>query len=226
MFIEQATRKQLRNVVAERMRKAILDGYYKPGEWLRQERIAQELGVSQMPVREALKELEAEGLVEHVPYRGARVSKFSLEDVWDLYTHRAFLEGRAASFSAQNISAEEISRLRRLLKDMQNALAPENVAAYRSMNRNFHEAIVSASRRDYLIRALNQLWAVFPSMMMTNFSATAAQPIPERENLDLEEHRLIIEALEKRDSELAETRAREHILSAGRQLIRSLGGQP
>ncbi len=226
MFIEQATRKQLRNVVAERMRKAILDGYYKPGEWLRQERIAHELGVSQMPVREALKELEAEGLVEHVPYRGARVSKFSLEDVWDLYSHRAFLEGRAARFSAQNISAEEISLLKQLLKSMENNLAPKNVAAYRNLNRNFHEAIISASRHEYLIRALNQLWAVFPSMMMTNFSATAARPIPEREKRDAQEHRLIVEALERRDGARAEARVRAHILSAGRQLIQSLGRQP
>jgi DNA-binding GntR family transcriptional regulator len=221
MFIEQATRKQLRNVVAERMRKAILDGYYKPGEWLRQERIAQELGVSQMPVREALKELEAEGLIEHVPYRGARVSKFSAEDVWDLYTHRAFLEGRAANFAAKNITPEEIANLKQLQKDMEANLAPESVMAYRSINRNFHEAVVFASRHEYLIRALSQLWVVFPSMMIINFSATAAQPIPERDQRDIEEHHRIIDTLEKRKSELAEEYVREHILSAGQQLIHS-----
>jgi ABC-type antimicrobial peptide transport system permease subunit len=89
--------KQLRSHVADRLRAAILDGELKPGDLLRQERLAQEIGVSQMPVREALKELAAEGLVEHVPYRGARVVKFSAEDIADIYAHPAFLEGRSAS---------------------------------------------------------------------------------------------------------------------------------
>ncbi|MFO3797221.1 MAG: GntR family transcriptional regulator, partial [Anaerolineales bacterium] len=85
MPLSNLTHRQLRNLVADQLRMAILEGRYKPGEWLRQERIAQELNVSQMPVREALKELSAEGLVEHVPYRGTRVLAFSVEDVEDLY---------------------------------------------------------------------------------------------------------------------------------------------
>ena len=76
LLTDTPSHKQLRNVVAEQMRAAILNGHYKPGEWLRQERLAQDFGVSQMPVREALKELAAEGLIEHVPYRGARVIVF------------------------------------------------------------------------------------------------------------------------------------------------------
>lgn len=80
MLTDTYTPRQLRSFVAEQLRAAILEGRYKPGEWLRQERLAQELNVSQMPVREALKELAAEGLVEHVPYRGARVVAFSIEE--------------------------------------------------------------------------------------------------------------------------------------------------
>src|SRR5512145_1119552 len=93
---EYPSHRQLRKHVAEQIRSAILTGQFKPGEWLRQEKLAQELNVSQMPVREALKELVADGLVEHVPYRGARVVEFVADDVMDLYEHRAFLEGRAA----------------------------------------------------------------------------------------------------------------------------------
>ncbi len=102
LLTDTPSHKQLRNVVAEQMRAAILNGHYKPGEWLRQERLAQDLGVSQMPVREALKELAAEGLIEHVPYRGARVIVFSINDILDLYSHRAFLESRAASHCSGN----------------------------------------------------------------------------------------------------------------------------
>jgi DNA-binding GntR family transcriptional regulator len=81
---ESSVHKQLHDVVAERIRTAILEGELRPGEWLRQERLAQEYGVSQMPVREALKKLAVDGLVEHVPYRGVRVIEFSPEDVSDL----------------------------------------------------------------------------------------------------------------------------------------------
>ena len=84
MLNELPSHRQLRKLVADQLRAAILDGRFKPGEWLRQERVAQELGVSQMPVREALKELAAEGLIEHVPYRGVRVVTLSVEDIEDL----------------------------------------------------------------------------------------------------------------------------------------------
>src|SRR5512142_89871 len=99
---------QLQYLVAERLRVAILEGQFKPGEWLRQERLAQELGVSQMPIREALKALAAEGLVEHVPYRGVRVVEFVEEDIEDLYAHRCFLESRAARSAAKNITRAEL----------------------------------------------------------------------------------------------------------------------
>lgn len=84
--------RQLHEMVAERLRSAILDGDLKPGTWLRQERIAKELGVSSMPVREALNQLAAEGVVQHIPYRGARVTQFSPDDVADLYAKRSHLE--------------------------------------------------------------------------------------------------------------------------------------
>src|SRR5271157_4632195 len=106
--------RQLQQWVAERLRAGILTGRLRPGEWLRQERLAQEYGVSQMPVREALKRLAAEGLVEHVPYRGVRVVEFSPEDVEDLYVCRAFIESMAARFAAESITDEEVEKLAEL----------------------------------------------------------------------------------------------------------------
>ena len=93
MFSASESPKQLRNFVANRIRVDILEGRLQPGEWLRQERLAQMYGVSQMPVREAFKELTADGLVEHVPYHGVRVVSFSMEDIEDLYATRTVLEG-------------------------------------------------------------------------------------------------------------------------------------
>jgi DNA-binding GntR family transcriptional regulator len=219
---ETATHKQLRNLVADQIRAAIFEGKFKPGEWLRQEKIAQELGVSQMPVREALKELAADGLIEHVPYRGARVIAFLVEDIADLYEHRAFLEGRAAAAAATNITAEELNELRFLMDEMLRNNAPEAVNVYRELNRRFHQVIFTASRREYLIRALNQMWAAFPTMLIANFAATADQPLPERDNPDIIEHSAIIVALENHDAAQAEAAVSEHILTTGRQLLKSL----
>ncbi len=222
MFTEIPTHKQLRNVVADQLRSAILEGRYQPGEWLRQEKLAQELGVSQMPVREALKELAAEGLIEHVPYRGVRVIEFSREDVSDLYEHRAFLEGRAAFSAAQNINTDEMSELERIFDEMQANSAPERVTTYRELNRRFHQIIFTASRREYLIRTLNQMWAAFPTMLIANFAATASQPLPERDAPDIREHIAILSALRNHDAAAAETAMRDHILTTGHQLVQAL----
>ncbi len=219
MLTDTKSHKQLRNVVAEQMRAAIFNGYYKPGEWLRQERLAQDLGVSQMPVREALKELAAEGLIEHVPYRGARVLVFSIDDILDLYSHRAFLESRAAFAAAEVITDEELAVIKDLKAEVEKHGAPEAVVKYRELNRQFHQHIYLASKREYLIRTLNQMWATFPTMLIANFAATAVQPLPERDSVDVEEHRNIVSALETHDALAAEQAMKKHILVTADHLV-------
>lgn len=225
MYTDNTSHKQLRNVVADQMRSAILNGHYKPGEWLRQERLAQDLGVSQMPVREALKELAAEGLIEHVPYRGARVIFFSLDDILDLYTHRAFLESRAAFIAAEIITPEELIVIKDLQAEVEKYGAPESVLKYRELNRKLHQHIYLASKREYLIRALNQMWATFPTMLISNFAATAVQPLPERDSVDVAEHRAIISALELHDAPAAEQAMKKHILVTADHLVTFLKAQ-
>lgn len=214
--------KQLPQRVAERLRTAILEGQLRPGEWLRQERIASQLGVSQMPVREALKQLAAEGLVEHVPYRGVRVVQFSPLDVEDLYACRAFIEGMAARYAATSITAEELQRLEELHARMSALVEADTVAEYRELNRRFHEIIYAASRRSYLVRTLAQLWSAFPTMLWSNFAATASASPPGRVAPDTEEHARIITALRAGDGEAAERAMRHHIEEAGRQLLAAL----
>ena len=221
MLEELPSHRQLRKLVADQIRAAILDGRFKPGEWLRQEKVAQELGVSQMPVREALKELAAEGLIEHVPYRGVRVLALSIQDIEDLYEHRAFLESRAAELAAEQISDGEITEMKAMLAEMES-LPPEQIAQYRKVNRNFHEKIFHISRREYLIRTLTQMWEAFPTMLIGNFAMTAQQPLPQRDAHDQVEHRAIMAALEAHDGERAGNAMKEHILSAAKHLIASL----
>jgi DNA-binding GntR family transcriptional regulator len=219
MIDEITTHHQLRKLVADKLRTAILERRFLPGEWLRQEKLAQELNVSQMPVREALKELAAEGLIEHVPYRGARVVDISPTDVEDIYSMRAFLESRAAGFAATQITPEELAELKQVQAEIEKNSAPEAVLKYRELNRRFHALIFTASRRPYLIRTLGLLWAAFPTMLLGNYPRTASQPLIGRDDVDLQEHDAIIEALEKGDAHSAQNAMKEHIESVLREMI-------
>ncbi len=213
---------QLQHLVAERLRAAILDGQIRPGQWLRQRQLAEEFNVSQMPVREALKELASEGLVEHIPYRGVRVVGFTVDDVEDLYAHRSLLEGMAARAAAQSITQEELDKLRSLQQQMIEHVDKQYLADYRVLNRQFHQTIILASRRAYLTRTLLQIWDAFPTMLWSNFLHTAAEPLPERDASDADEHEAVLAALERRDAEQAELLMRHHIQAAGRELVAML----
>jgi DNA-binding GntR family transcriptional regulator len=214
--------KQLHRVVSEKIRMAIINGVYHPGEWLRQKRIAEDLGVSQMPVREALKELAADGLVEHIPYRGVRVVQFSPDDVADLYAQRCCLEKRAARAAAQNITKEDLIELRELQSQMEESFSQENLEEYRQLNRHFHQMIYRTSGRTYLIRVLDQMWSAFPSMLWSTFIETESSSLPDRDRADIFEHQMIIVALEQRDPERAERSTCQHIEAAGSQLVKTL----
>jgi DNA-binding GntR family transcriptional regulator len=210
---------QLNKKVSDHIREAILHGNFEPGDWIRQKRVADELGVSQMPVREALKKLAAEGLVEHIPYRGVRVVTFVVEDIADLYAQRAYLEGRAAKAAALLMTPDDFEYLANLQLQMKKNLAPENVQLYRDLNRNFHQKIYRSSQRNYLIRTLDQLWLAFPSMLFTHFLQTSSLPLPRKEEADIQEHRAIITALKNRNAVAAEQAVFEHISASGEAFI-------
>jgi DNA-binding GntR family transcriptional regulator len=217
--------RQLHHWVADHLRADILEGRLKPGEWLRQERLAQAYGVSQMPVREALKQLAAEGLVEHVPYRGVRIVEFSPEDVEDLYVCRGFIEGMAARFAATHITDDEVRELAGLHDRMLACRTPEDLAEYRELNRCFHSLIFTASRRSYIVRTLAQLWSAFPTMLWSSIPRIAVASVPGRDEPDAAEHAEIVAAMTARDPERAERAVRNHIESAGGMLVGAMRAQ-
>lgn len=218
--------RQLAQLVTDQVRSSILEGRIKPGEWLRQERLAQELGVSQMPVREALKRLAVEGFVEHLPYRGARVVTLTPEDVEDLYACRAVLEARAARYAALAITEDEVLAIRALHVGMEACPIPADLQRYRDLNRRFHEAIVSASHRSYLIRTLLQLWSSFPTMLWSNVPRVAVTSVPDRNDPDNAEHGEIVAALAARDPERAGRAVRLHVEAAAAALMAAMRGEP
>lgn len=217
--------RQLRQWVADRLRIEILEGRLPAGDWLRQEALAQQFGVSQTPVREALKQLAAEGLVEYSPYRGVRVISFSPEDVDDLYAARRAEEGRAARFAAERITAAEIGELRSLQRRMETCQTPQDLAIYRDLNRQFHILIIAASGRPFLCRSLTKLWEAFPTMLWGCIPGVAAVSAPGRDDPDAAEHEEILQALEAKDPARAEQAVQKHIDSAAVALVTAMRGR-
>jgi DNA-binding GntR family transcriptional regulator len=215
-------RRLLHELVLERLRAAILNGELCPGEFIRQQRIAEQFGVSQMPVREALKALVAEGLVEDIPYRGVRVVQYSLKDIADLFALRSFLEGRTASAAALLISEADLEHLSDLENKMRSSMALDEIASYRELNRQFHQTIYRSSKSYFLIQTLDKLWSSYPTMLPGNFPQTATQIIPGGSERDIDEHQAIFKALKMREPDLAERLMCEHIQKAGEELYTTL----
>jgi DNA-binding GntR family transcriptional regulator len=205
----------------ERLRALILTGEYGPDERLIEEQLAERLGVSRTPVRQALTMLEAEGLVEITPNRGATVCSFSIEDVWDIYDLRAVLEGHAARRAAGRIERRELERLRELAREMEGLPGQfddheEEIRALVALNQGFHGTIVEASRNRRLERLINRTVEI-PLM----FKAFYWYTLHER-TISNHYHRQILEALENGDADRAEIIMREHVYEGRDFVIRAL----
>jgi DNA-binding GntR family transcriptional regulator len=203
--------------VLERLRALILTGEYGPDERLIEEQLAERLGVSRTPVRQALTMLEAEGLVEIAPNRGAAVCSFSIEDVWDIYDLRAVLEGHAARRAAGRIEMPELERLRELTGGMEGLAGrfvdhEEEIRALVALNQEFHGTIVEASRNRRLERLINRTVEI-PLMFKAFFWYT-----PHERTISNHYHRQILEALKKGDAYRAEIIMREHVYE-GRDFV-------
>jgi len=213
----------LADLVFENLRDAIIEGRLESGQWLRQETLAQELGVSEMPVREALKRLEVEGLAKRIPYKGVKVVEFSAEDIVDISTNRFVLESLAIRIAAPQITDEELNHLENILNESDRCTDPEQIARRRELNMEFHISISRASRRDYLIRLVELVWKWFPSVMLYEGMLRQRELLPKRLEQENKEHWAILSALRQRNAQLAEDMVRRHVQNLSHELIEILG---
>lgn len=216
--VERSNGRFERPTVLERLRQLILVGEYEPDERLVEEQLAERLQVSRTPVRQALTMLEAEGLVEIAPNRGAVVCSFGVEEVWDVYDLRAVLEGYAARRAAERIREEELVRLRALVGE-QETVEPgslrdhaEEIRRLVELNQDFHGTIVAASRNRRLEKLVGRTVEV-PLVFKAFFWYT-----PEKRHISNHYHRQILRALEHHDGERAEIVMREHVYE-GRDFV-------
>ncbi len=191
----------------------IREGRLMPGDRLRETELATRLGVSRTPIREAIRQLETDGLVAHVPRIGASVRQLDYAEVMELYEMRAVLEGTAARLAARAASEVEMQEL--IVLNDQLAEAGNSPEAAR-LNRIFHATLLDAAKNRFLSRSMLSLQKALLILGPSQLSNTA------RSAEAVEEHRRIMVALAARDGAAAEVEMRAHIEAAQRMRIRSL----
>lgn len=206
----------LRELVLDAIREAIINGSLQPRERLMEIQLAEELGVSRTPVREALRNLELEGFIVMVPRKGAYVADLSIKDVVDVFEIRAALEGLAAGLAAERITGEELEEMERQLVEKGEAIAQNNFTRLVEVDTKFHETMYKASRNERLSSIISNLREQIQRFRSTSLS------YPGRMRESLDEHRGILEAIESRDVTLARQLAQEHIENAENAFIESI----
>ena len=195
--------------VFQKIREDILNGKYKENDELRENTIGRELGVSRTPVREALRQLELEGLVTIIPNRGAYVTGISHKDIWDIYMIRSMLEGLCARWASENISEAQLDELEEaiLLSEFQmkkeSGFNAEQVAA---LDGRFHAILYEASGS----RILSHVLTDFHNYVQAAIKSSVVSE--DRARKSIREHRQILRAIRDRDAEMAEQLANEHIM--------------
>lgn len=197
--------KPLRDVVFENLRTAILEGNLKAGQRLMEVQLAEQLGVSRTPIREAIRKLELEGLVVMLPRKGAYVANMSFKDLIDVLEIRASLEGLAASLAAERRRDEDIVELERVEKEFETSVREADIDNVLKKDVEFHEKIFLMANNKKLYQLITSLWEQvhrFRVTYVSNYDASLSL---------VDEHNRILEAVKSGDSELAKKYATEHI---------------
>lgn len=196
------------------LRAAIRQGRYRPGQRIREAEIAQWLGVSRTPVREAFRRLQADGILTLTPWQGARVAKLERAQVVELYAMRQVLEGTAARLASEHASKREIDRLFDLLN--RDRAIRDDPAQLSQNNLLFHETVYGGAHNRYLLQSLNALADSLALLGPTTYG------VPGRGGAALDEHAQIAEAIRKNDADHAERAARAHIAAAVKARLKLL----
>jgi DNA-binding GntR family transcriptional regulator len=205
------TRSNLRASIKDVILQRIVSHEYPPGVRLVETRIAQELGVSQAPVREALRDLEQLGCVVHEPFRGCSVRAFSAEELLEAFPVRAALEALAARLAAEHMTEDELLLLAELLERMRDAARRGDAHDQSQANASFHATIVRAARNPTLERQ----WSFLEPYSRTYL--TVSQPGLDLQALS-ERHVPILDALRARDGDAAAEAMHQHLMDAAELL--------
>ena len=206
----------LRDVVFNTLRKAILTGELKPGERLREIQLAERLGVSRTPIREAIRKLELEGLVNMIPRRGAEVAQITEKSLKDVLEVRRALDALCVELACDRISAEETKQLKEACEEFERATETKDTTIIAKADVELHDIIVRATGNQRLIQLINNL-----SEQMYRYRFEYIKDEDRHDNL-VREHRMIYESIVKRDKESAAKAAKLHIDNQEKSIIRQI----
>ncbi|MBR2382383.1 MAG: GntR family transcriptional regulator [Anaerotignum sp.] len=205
----------LRDVVFNTLRDAILTGKLVPGERLMENQLADKLGVSRTPVREALRMLELENLVELVPRKGAQVLDMSEKDIVNILEVRSALEGLATSVACKKMTKEDLQQLKNMEVDFEKAVAENDVEHFVDIDEDFHDLIFAATENDKLINIFRNL-----RIQLYRYRMAQAKNNETSMSTIVAHHRSIIRAIENHDSEEGASIAQGHIKYQTESILR------
>ena len=208
--------KPLRELVCEKIRQAITTGIFKSGERLMEIQLAEEMGVSRTPVREAIRKLELEGFGVMIPRRGTYGADISIKDITEVYEIRTALDVLAAGLAAERISDEELEAMQRLLVEIGQHIEEGNLDKIIETDSAFHDILYQASRNERLVSIISNLREQITTLRGRSMH------YPGRLINTLEEHRAIVDSMAQRDVEKAQQAVREHLENAEHTLLKAI----
>lgn len=203
---ERIAHRALYEQVADRLRLRIYHNELKPGDWIDEKALCEAFGISRTPLREALKVLSAEGLIELIPRRGCFVKRLAQNELDELFPVVAVLEGLSARETAMRITPAQLKRLDAMHERLERLAAAGDVDAYYDENCRFHHALLEFSGNRYLQRTAADLRKIL--RLARHHQLT----LPGRLEHSLDEHRQIMEALRQGDPALADRCMQEHLM--------------
>lgn len=202
----------LRGQVFNKIQDDIINGRYEPGDSLVEMKLAEELVVSRTPVREAIRQLELEGLVEYIPNKGVYVTGISEQDIKDIYTIRSLIEGLAVKWAIERIEAHQLKELEEIVELMEYYTKKGDMEQVTKLDTRFHDVIYDACQSKVLKNTLRNLLRYIRKARLTSLR------VPKRAYQALEEHKKILGAFKSHEPEKGERLMIQHISQASLNL--------
>lgn len=215
---KELTHKPLKEEIYDALHRQIIAGKYSTGEWLRQEEIASQMGVSMTPVREALDLLVAKGIAERVHYRGVRVREMSSKEIIEAYGVRLMLEAIIAREAAANITPEQVEQLQAIMDEMDRHVELQEMPQERQLSREFHALIAEATGNSLLVQLYGIVSNAFPDWLLYEALFRKPELLEGSVAQTHDDHTAILDALRKRDADRAVKASLEHVMDSGRWL--------
>ena len=205
--------KLLSENIADSIKAAIIKGKFKPGEKISEGDLAESMGISRTPLREAFRKLENEGFIEIIPRKGAVVTGIDPKEVFDLYEIKSTFEGLAARLASANMKEKDIERLEKINNELRKLIDKNDLEGFYRAHTRFHEVFIKLSANRRLIQMISNLNDHFKRFGIVTLT------LPGQYESAINQHRGIIQAFRSGDKEVVEEKVRNNVMTGGQVLF-------